>query len=78
MLVGVGGDNQELINVYFEEDASFVYETIRNGGKDVETRQGSFLDITEGVILHMTGRYEGEDFWADHVDISYVVLSDAW
>lgn len=78
MLIGVGGDNQELINVYFEEDASFVYETIRNGGKDVETREGSFLDITEEVMLHMTGRYKGEDFWAEHVDISYVVLSDAW
>ena len=78
MMVEVGGDNQELINVYFEKDASFTYMTIRNGGKDVETREGSFSDITEGLILEMTGRYEGEDFWANHVDISYVVLSDVW
>lgn len=78
MIVRGGGDNQELINVYFEKDASFTYMTIRNGGKDVETREGSFSDITEGLILEMTGRYEGEDFWANHVDISYVVLSDVW
>lgn len=78
MIVGMGGDNQELINVYFEENASFTYMTIRNGGKDVETREGSFSDITEGLILEMTGRYKGEDFWASHIDISYVVLGDAW
>ena len=78
MIVRGGGDDQELINVYFEENASFTYMTIRNGGKDVETREGSFSDITEGLILEMTGRYKGEDFWASHIDISYVVLGDAW
>lgn len=78
MIVRGGGDDQELINVYFEQDASFTYMTIRNGGKDVETREGSFSDITEGLIVEMTGRYEGEDFWANHVDISYVVLGDVW
>lgn len=78
MIVGMGGDNQELINVYFEENASFTYMTIRNGGKDVETREGSFSDITEGLILEMTGRYKGEDFWANHADISYVVLGETW
>ena len=78
MIVGTGGDNQELINVYFEQDASFTYMTIRNGGQDVEPREGSFSDITEGLILEMTGGYKGEDFWANHADISYVVLGDTW
>ena len=78
MIVRAGGDDQELINVYFEQDTSFVYQTIRNGGQDVETREGTYSDITEGVTLDMAGRYDGEDFWANHVDISYVVLSAAW
>ena len=74
MLVGVGGDNQVLVTVYFEENASYVYETIRNGGADVETREGSFSDIGLDMILDLTGYYKGEDFYADKVVISNVIL----
>lgn len=74
MLVGVGGDNQELVTVYFEENASYVYQIIRNGGEDVETREGSFSDIGLGMTLDMTGYYKGEDFYADKVVISNVIL----
>ena len=74
MLVGAGGDNQVLVTVYFEENASYVYETIRNGGADVETREGSFSDIGLDMILDLTGYYKGEDFYADKVVISDVIL----
>ena len=74
MLVGVGGDNQELVNVHFEENASYVYQIIRNGGADVETREGSFSDIGLDMTLDMTGYYKGEDFYADKVVISNVIL----
>lgn len=74
MLVGVGGDDQELVTVHFEENASYVYEIIRNGGADVETREGSFSDIGLDMILDLTGYYKGEDFYADKVVISNVIL----
>ena len=74
MLVGVGGDNQELVTVHFEENASYVYQIIRNGGADVETREGSFSDIGLDMTLDMTGYYKGEDFYADKVVISNVIL----
>lgn len=74
MLVGVGGDNQELVTVYFEENASYVYQIIRNGGEDVETREGSFSDIRLDMTLDMTGYYKGEDFYANKVVISNVIL----
>lgn len=74
MLVGVGGDNQELVTVHFEENASYVYQIIRNGGADVETREGSFSDIGLDMILDLTGYYKGEDFYATKVVISNVIL----
>lgn len=75
MVVGSGEDNKVLITVYFEEDASYVYQIIRNGGADVETREGSFSDIGLDMTLDMTGYYKGEDFYADKVVISNVILN---
>ena len=72
MLVGIGGDNKTLITVHFEDDAAYIYEIIRNGGADVETREGSFSDIKLNMILHLTGYYKGEDFCAAEVVISDV------
>lgn len=74
MTVGVGEDNQVLVAVYFAPNASYVYKTIRNGGADVETRDGSFSDIKEGLTLHLTGYYQSEDFYADKVVISNVII----
>lgn len=78
ILSSLGGDNEVLVTVYFEENADYIYKTIRNGGKDVDTREGSFSDIKEGMILLLNGRYVGKDFYADHVEIDNVVLKDAW
>ena len=74
MVVGVGEDNKVLVTVYFAENASYVYKIIRNGGADVETRDGSFSDIKEGLTLHLTGYYKDEDFYADEVVISNVII----
>lgn len=71
-VVGAGGDNKTLVSVYFEEDVSFTYLVIKNGGADVETREGSFSDIKKGFILDMTGHYQDEIFWADKVEINDV------
>lgn len=72
MVIGVGEDNKVLVTVHFAEDASYIYRIIRNGGEDVETREGSFLDIKNGLALHLTGYYKDEDFYADKVVISDV------
>ena len=68
-VVSAGGDNKTLVSVYFDDDVSFVYCIIRNGGADVETHEGSFSDIKKGFILDMTGHYQDEIFWADKVEI---------
>ena len=68
-VVGSGGDDQALLSVYFDDNTSYIYRIIRDGGADVETHDGSFSDIKEGFILNMTGRYEGEDFRAEEVEI---------
>lgn len=68
-VVGSGGDNKALLTVYFDDNASYIYRIIRDGGANVETYDGSFSDIKEGFILNMTGRYEGEDFRAEEVEI---------
>ena len=70
VMVGEGGDNKKLVSIYFVDDASYVYQIIRNG--DVETREGSFSDIKINMILDLTGYYKGEDFYADKVAISDV------
>ena len=70
VMVGAGGDNKKLISIYFADDASYVYQIIRNG--DVETREGSFSDIGINMILDLTGYYKGEDFYADKAAISDV------
>lgn len=74
MVVRVGGDNKVLVTVHFAEDASYVYRTIRNGGADVETREGSFSDIKNGLSLDLTGHYEGDEFYANKVEINNVIL----
>lgn len=70
VMIGEGGGNKKLVSIYFTDDASYVYQLIRDG--DVETREGSFSDIGINMILDLTGYYKGEDFYADRVAISDV------
>ena len=71
-VVGAGEDNKTLLSVKFDDNASYIYRIIRDGGANVETHEGGFSDIKEGFILNMTGRYEGGDFWAEEVEIHEV------
>lgn len=71
-VVSSGGDNKTLVSVYFDDDVSFVYCIIKNGGADIETHEGSFSDIKKGFILDMTGHYQDEIFWANKVEINDV------
>lgn len=68
--IGEGRGNKKLVYIYFAEDASFIYQIIRND--DVETREGSFSDIGINMILDLIGYYKGEDFYADRVAISAI------
>lgn len=74
IMVSGGGDDEVLIPIHFEDDTSYIYQIIRNGGADVETSEGSFSDIGLNMILDLTGHYEGDDFYADQVTISNVIL----
>ena len=38
----------------------------------METREGGFADIKAGLLLDLTGHYDGEAFLADTVTISDV------
>lgn len=73
VMIGAGGDNKKLVSIYFADDASYVFQIIRNG--DVETREGSFSDIGIDMILDLTGYYKGENFYADKVAISDVRIN---
>ncbi len=65
-------EDKELVTIRFAQDAVYTYQIIRDGGADVETREGSFADIKAGLLLDLTGHYDGDVFWADTVRISDV------
>lgn len=63
----------ESVTAYFSENTQFEHKTVKNNGvngdEDVETREGSLADISEGTVLNMTGSYQGDDFYAERVVI---------
>ena len=75
IMVSGGGDDEVMIPIHFEENTSYIYQIIKNDGADVETREGSFSDIGLNMILDLTGHYEGDDFYANKVVISNVILN---
>lgn len=72
-----GSSDEELVTVRFSENTEFVVATVKNSGingdSDVETRKGSFSDLTEQSSLDLTGSYEGSDFLASQV-ILYIFV----
>lgn len=71
MLAVSNGDGEEtLVDVYFNETATYQFQEVRNGGEDVKSREGSYDDIQDGLLLRMTGSWNGESFYADTVTIS--------
>ncbi|MFT3983072.1 MAG: hypothetical protein QM697_04150 [Lachnospiraceae bacterium] len=73
-LVAVSGSPESgeevFLTVHFSETAEYKFQTVRNGGEDVESREGTFQDIKKYMILNMTGSWDGDDFYADQVTIS--------
>lgn len=71
MLAVSNGDGEEtLVDVYFNETATYQFQEVRNGGEDVKRREASYDDIQDGLLLRMTGSWNGESFYADTVTIS--------
>ncbi len=73
-LVAVSGSPESgeevFLTVYFSETAEYKFQTVRNGGEDVESREGAFEDMKKDMILNMTGSWDGDDFYAKQVTIS--------
>ncbi|MCM1183224.1 MAG: hypothetical protein NC337_07610 [Roseburia sp.] len=67
------GSEEDLVTVHFSEETRFEVWTVKNSGingeADTDKREGTALDIKEQSSLNMTGRYEGEDFYAETVII---------
>ncbi|TCL54474.1 hypothetical protein EDD76_12078 [Kineothrix alysoides] len=64
--------NENILSIYFNVGAEYEFNIIRDGGGNVESREGSFEDIKKGMILHMTGNWDGNDFYADIISINEV------
>lgn len=66
-------DSDEKVTVYFSAETTYEIQTIKNGGvngdADVEKQQGAFSDIKEQSSVTLTGSYQGDDFYAEHVVI---------
>lgn len=66
-------DSDEKVTVYFSAETTYEIQTIKNGGvngdADVEKQQGAFSDIKEQSSVNLTGSYQGDDFYAEHVVI---------
>lgn len=69
--VSEDGD-ENILSIYFNDGAQYEFNIIRDGGGNVESREGSFEDIKAGMILHMTGNWDGNDFYADYISINEV------
>lgn len=66
-------DSDEKVTVYFSAETIYEIQTVKNGGvngdADVEKQQGAFSDIREQSSVTLTGSYQGDDFYAEHVVI---------
>ena len=69
--VSEDGD-ENILSIYFNAGAKYEFNIIRDGGGNVESREGAFEDIEKGMILHMTGNWDGNDFYADYISINEV------
>lgn len=71
--VAYGGNDAVFVTVYFSEETNYEVWTVKNSGvngdSDIDKREGTFSDLKEQLSVKLTGRYEGEDFYADQVII---------
>ncbi len=70
-----GNSDEELITVYFTDEAEYILETGKADGSDVSQSKVSFSDITEDDTLILTGTWDtkGEEFLASDVKIIRVI-----
>ena len=72
MSVAPGASGEELITVYVTDSAVYQYRTVKNSGinpEDVTSREGSYGDLQEGLVVNLKGRWEKDSFYADELVI---------
>lgn len=60
----------DLVTVYVNENCSYQYETVRNGGvnpEDVSVREGSFGDLKANLACIVKGSWRDGSFYADSI-----------
>lgn len=68
--VAPGESGEELITVYVTDAAVYQYRTVKNAGihpEDITSREGSYGDLQEGLIVTLKGRWEKDCFYADEL-----------
>lgn len=76
IMVGVAPGYEEeddLVTVYVNENCSYQYKTVRNGGvnpEDVSSREGSFGDLKNGMLCTVRGSWRDGYFYADSIVMS--------
>jgi len=60
-------EEAEEIPVKYTPDTEFEHWTIKGGGAGIEKEKISASDITEGMLLEISGHFEGADFIAELV-----------
>lgn len=79
IMVGVAPGYEEeddLVTVYVNENCSYQYKTVRNGGvnpEDVSSREGSFGDLKNGMMCTVRGSWRDGSFYADSIVMSEFV-----
>lgn len=66
----------DLVTVYVNENCSYQYKTVRNGGvnpEDVSSREGSFGDLKNGMLCTVRGSWRDGYFYADSIVMSEFV-----
>ena len=76
VMVAVGPGNEEeadKVTVHVSENCVWEYKTVKNGGinpEDVSTREGSFADVKEGLMVTIQGSWQTDgSFLADSIEM---------
>jgi hypothetical protein len=64
-----GADENETMNIFFNEATSFQIHKINVDGINAEISQGSIQDLFPSVSVTVIGKYQNEIFIADQVQI---------
>lgn len=67
--------NEELVSIYFMDDAKYVLETGKADGSDVTRQEADFSSIQAGDVLSLKGKENtvGTEFLATEVEIVRVI-----